>query len=191
MDFSSQPVDPNFQNYQMGQSSNLGFNSASALQIRLDTKPVIDEFEKYLKGIDTRIIQNDDGRLITQTVWQGKPIVNEYGHQAVMRWLNLIINTQTVQGNLIQEEDFGIYMCNLRKDIATDLMINRSRYGIAIRDFPGLMASFSNCSYLILTRTIFNKEREGMNNTTRIQETMQTQSQGGSWFSKPFFGGKK
>lgn len=180
----------NYQN-SVNAATNQGFNQAGALAIRLDTRSVIDEFDKYLKGIDIRLTEDPStGKLIQQTVWKGKPIVNELGYQAVMRWINLIINTQTVQGNFLTEDLFGEYMCNLRKDLASDLMINRKRYALELREFPGLMASFSNCSYLILTRPIFNREREGMNNTTKIQETMQTQASNGG-FSMPFFGGKK
>jgi len=92
-------------------------------------------------------------------------VVNDLGYQMIMRWVHLIFNAQVIQGNFIDENYFGEYMMNLRKDFVLDLMINRKRYDLALRDFPGVVSSFMNCAYLILTRPIFNKERDGMNNT--------------------------
>lgn len=171
-------------------TSNRDFNSASALQIRLDTRTIIEEFEKFLKGEDYTIVQNEKGELFKKTIWKGNPVVNSLGFQAVMRWINLIINTSTVQANFITEENFEDYMCNLRKDVALDLMNNRKKYGIDLNEYQGLMSSFMNCVFLILTRPIFNKEREGMNSTTRIQES-NTQSQPNRGMFNFPWGGRK
>ena len=178
----------NFQAYQY-QVNNQGFNSASALQIRLDTQSVIDNFQVYLRGKDIRTVMDEKGKPKQVILWSGEPIVNDNGDQAVMRWLNLILNAQVIQGNLLDENYFGEYLMNLRKDIALELMINRHKYGIDIRNYQGLIAGFMNCAYLILTRPLFNKERDGMNNTVKVSETMNTQP-GGGW-SIPFLGGKK
>ena len=175
----------NAMQYQM---SNQGFNSAGALQIRLDTRSVIENFEIYLRGKDVRTVLDEKGKPKQVTLWEGERIVNDHGYQAVMRWLNLILNSQVIQGNLLDENYFGEYMMNLRKDVALDLMINRIKYGIELRNYEGLVSGFMNCAYLILTRPIFNKEREGMNNTTKVVESMQTHPSGG--WNIPFLGGK-
>lgn len=178
------------QNYQAQQYqiNNSGFNSVGALQIRLDTQGVIDNFQIYLRGKDVRTIMDENGKPKNITLWSGEAIVNDNGFQAVMRWLHLTINAQMMMGNLLDEDYFGEYMMNLRKDVALDLMINRTKYGISIRNYEGLVASFMNCAYLILTRPLFNKERDGMNNTIKVQESVTSQSQGG--WSIPFLGGK-
>lgn len=178
----------NFQAMQY-QLNNQGFNSASALQIRLDTAGVIESFQVYLRGKDIRTVMGEDGKPKQVVLWKGEPIVNDNGFQAIMRWLNLIINSQVIQGNFLTEEYFGEYMMNLHKDFALDLMINRQKYGISLRNYDGLVNGFVNCSYLILTRPLFNKERDGMNNTVKVSETMQTQPSGG--WGLPFLGGGK
>ena len=178
----------NFQAYQY-QVNNQGFNSASALQIRLDTQSVIDNFQVYLRGKDVRTVMNAEGKSEQIVLWCGEPIVNDNGYQAVMRWLNLILNSQVIQGNLLDEEYFGDYMMNLRKDFFMDLMINRAKYGIDLRNIQSLSDGFCSCAYLILTRPLFNKERDGMNNTVKVSETMNTQPTGG--WNIPFLGGKK
>jgi hypothetical protein len=178
----------NFQAYQY-QVNNQGFNSASALQIRLDTQSVIDNFQIYLRGKDIRTVMNSDGKPEQITLWCGAPIVNDNGYQAVMRWLHLILNSQVIQGNLLDADYFGDYMMNLRKDFFMDLMINRGKYGIDLRNIQSLSDGFCSCAYLILTRPLFNKERDGMNNTVKVSETMNTQPNQG--WSIPFLGGKK
>ena len=178
------------QNYQAQQYqiNNSGFNSVGALQIRLDTQGVIDNFQIYLRGKDVRTVMNANGKPENITLWKGEAIVNDNGFQAVMRWLHLTINSQMMMCNLLDEDYFGEYMMNLRKDVALDLMINRTKYGISIRNYEGLVASFMNCAYLILTRPLFNKERDGMNNTVKVQESVTSQPQAG--WSIPFLGGK-
>jgi hypothetical protein len=187
VDVQQQQQDYNAMQFQM---NNQGFNSASALQIRLDTQGVIDNFQIYLRGKDVRtILDEKTGKPKQVVLWSGEPIVNDNGYQAIMRWLNLTLNSQVIQGNLLDAEYFGEYMMNLRKDIAMDLMINRQKYGIHLRNYQGIIAGFSNCAYLILTRPLFNKERDGMNNTVKVSETMNTQPSSG--WSIPFLGGKK
>jgi hypothetical protein len=172
------------------QYNNLGFQATGALQIRLDTDKVKESFEIHLRGKSVQTIQDAKGKLMQVEIKIGEPLVNDVGLQAVMGWMDLVINAQVIQGNFITEEDFGEYMMNLRKDFEVDMMINRHSWGVSIRDFPGLSAKFMNCAYLILTRPIFNKERDGMNSTVRTVESVQNQTRGGG-FSMPFFGGKK
>lgn len=184
----SMQQDQNVQNY--GYSiNNQGYNSASALQTRLDTS-VVDEFEKYLRGEDVRLIQQDN-KLVQKTIWKGKRIVNDLGYQNIMQWFNVIINKATLQGNFITEEDYGDFMCDLHKDLTEVLLINRLRYDLAISDISNVVHQFTMCVRIILTRPIFNKERDGMNNTVRTQETVQTSSSRPSFFNIPLMGGKK
>lgn len=177
-------------NAQQAQYNNLGFQAASALQIRLDTDKVKDSFEIHLRGKSVQTIQDAKGKLMQVEIKLGEELVNDVGRQAIMGWMDLIINAQVIQGNFITEDDFGEYMMNLRKDFEVDMMINRHKWGVRLPDFPGISSKFMNCAYLILTRPIFNQERLGMNSTVRTVESVQNQTRGGG-FSMPFFGGKK
>lgn len=176
----------NAMQYQM---NNQGFNSASALQIRIDTDPLIERFQIYLRGKDIRTVMDEEGNSKQVILWSGSPIVNDNGYQAVMSWITLIYSTHVIQGNFLDEQYFGTYLMNLRKDFFLDMMKNRHEYNIPIKEIEALSAKFCNCAYMLLTRPLFNKEREGMNNTTKTVESMQTNP--GQGWSIPFFGGKK
>ena len=92
--------------------NNLGFQAAGALQIRLDTDKVKQSFEVYLRGKNVETVQDDQGRFVQVETKYGEPLVNSVGIQAVMGWMDLVINAQVIQGNFITEEDFGLYMMN-------------------------------------------------------------------------------
>lgn len=182
-DFQQQPY--NAAQYQM---NNQGWNSAASLQIRLDTATVKDSLAPYFRGAEYGQIL-EDGVAKNVVIWQGQPLCNEKGFQAIMTWLHVVVNPQVIQGNMEDREFFGEYMMNLHKDITEDLMINRNDYGIPIRQVSKIIHNLTDLAYPILTRTLYDRERQGMNNTVKTSETVQMQQQGG--WSLPLFGGKK
>jgi hypothetical protein len=180
-------------NSQGFQANNYGFNSAGALQIRLNVKEdVVDQFEVYLRGKDYRMVELEDGSVQRIETRIGDPLVNEQGYQAVMSWISGMISSQTVQANFVKEDDFRAFMLNYSLSIIQDLYSNRKHYGIDISKIEGLVNKMELTTHLILTRPLFNKERDGMNNTMKISETMQSQQTSKGWFGGlPFMGGKK
>lgn len=186
--------DPGFnpQNYQgvQYQMNNQGFNSASALAIRLDFTTPLENFQMYLRGVEYRTIVGKNGKPELVQVFKGTPMVNDDGYQAVMSWYS-IINAQVVQGNFIDEEQLGMFMMHHRIGFFSDMMNNRRKYGINVNQIRALTDKYSDFVFPVLTRCLFNKEREGMNNTVRVQETMNSQSQSRGMFNIPFFGGGK
>jgi hypothetical protein len=173
--------------------TNAGFNSATALQIRLDLNDEVKEFQKYMLGIDTIIVEGENGEPVEKIIEIGEPMVNRLGAQSMMGWIKFITNKHTVQGNFLDDAWYGDYMCDLHKDVWDDLMVNREKYGIQIRQIRPLHSKFMMFSRLLLTRPIGDKERLGMNNTTRIQETNNSsQVQRGSFSGLgALFGGKR
>lgn len=181
------------------QSSNLGYNSASyqaasVVQTRLDTLSVIRQFEIYLRGVETAIVEDPESPSGAKevVVWKGTSMVNEQGYQAIMQFINLVINAQGVQGNFTTEEMYGEYLYRLRTELATDLMINRKRYGIDPRDFPGIMSRIMRIIEVFMSRPIFNKERDSYAATFKSVETLNTSpaKPQSAWKSMNLFGGK-
>ena len=172
------------------QANNMGFNSASALQIRLDTDTVKQSLAPYFKGAEYATVMGNDNKPKQVIIWKGSPMCNDKGFQAIMTWLHVCLNPQVMQGNMEDRDLFGLYMMNLHADITEDLMINRGDFGIPLRQVSKIIHNLTDLAYPVLTRTLYNKERDGMNNTVKVQETMQSNS-GGSGWSIPFFGGKK
>jgi hypothetical protein len=168
--------------------NNAGFNSANALQIRLDMRDEVANFQKYLLGLETIVDINQDGDAVERVIQQGERLVNDYGFQALMGWISFIMNKHTVMGNFLDENWYGDYMCDLHMDIWSDLVINRRKYGIDINMLQSIHNKFMMCSRLLLTRPIGDKERNGMNNTTKIVENTQTNNQSRGLFSS-FMGG--
>jgi hypothetical protein len=171
------------------QLSNLGYNAAASLQIRLDTDTVKNNLAPFFRGAKYTTVMNKDGKPENIVVWEGLPLCNDQGYQAILTWLNVVVNPQVIQGNMEDRDFFGEYMMNLHKDITEDLMLNRNSYGIPLRQVAKIIHNLTDLAYPILTRTLYDKERLGMNNTTKIQESMTSQPSGG--FSIPFFGGGK
>lgn len=171
--------------------NNIGFQAAGVMQIRLDVKPIVDDFESYLRGFVEVTTQDSKGMIKTQRVVRGSAIVNDYGYQALMQYVNMMINTQSVQGNFTDIEQYGEYLCRARKDLATFLMINRRRFGLNTNDYPGLMAAVMRLTEIFMTRQIGNKERDSYGATMRTVESLQSKPSGGGGFSIPFLGGWK
>ena len=171
--------------------NNAGYNAASALQIRLDMREEISMLQTYLLGLQIVFEEDSEGNNHEVARPLGIPLVNDRGYQACMGWIqSVIMNKHTVMGNLIDDEWYGNYMCDLHKDVWFDLLVNRNDYGISIKMLQPIHSKLMMAARLILTRTIGDKERIGMNNTTRIEERTQTQAAKQGAFSG-FFGGKK
>lgn len=158
-------------------SNNAGYNMAGALQLRLNTDPLIQQFEMYLKGVQIQWIESHDGKLVKQELWRGKRVVNEEGYQALMQFINLVINAQVAQGNFIDEDMYADYICRARKDLACDLMVNRIRFGLDAKDYNGVMGRIMRIVEVFMTRPMFNKERDSYAQSLRMQESVQTAPQ--------------
>lgn len=173
--------------------NNAGFNSTSALQIRLDMRDEVRNFQTYLLGQETVIDVDENGEAVEKVVQVGEPMVNALGYQAMMGWIHSIINKHTIMGNFIDEEWYGNYMSDLHKDVWCDLLVNREAYGINIKKLQPIVHKYMMCVRLMLTRPIGDKERNGMNNVTKVVENQTTTmgSKGGGFMGVLLGGGKK
>lgn len=187
---SDQPTNEQIQTASMI-LNNAGYNSLSALQIRLDMRDEIANFQKYLLGIETIIDVDDNGQAVEKQIVVGEALVNQRGFQSLMGWISFIMNKHTVMGNFLDEDWYGSYMCDLHKDVFCDLLINREDYGIKMKMLQPIHSKFMMCSRLVLTRPIGDKERNGMNNVTKVVENTQTNSMTKGGFMSGFLGGGK
>lgn len=167
-------------------SSSEGYNIASALQIRLDTDPILQRLEMHLRGFRESIEVNE-GQPQIVIKEDGEPLMNDAGIQAILGKLRSIINPQVVQGNF-KEEDYGDYLCRHRKAIATDLMNNMNRYGLKEDNYLGVMDLIFSVLEPFISRLRDNKERESYAATIRSVEsnTSQLRSKGGLGGMSPF-----
>lgn len=174
-------------------SNNVGFQNATALQIRLDTTQVVRQIEMYLKGERNILTQAEDGSFRNETVWKGKPIVSEEGLQGIMQFIETIFNPQVVQANFPDTkkidgyEQYANFLCRTRMDIADHLMKNLYNYGIDQKNYNGLISTLMRFIEAFMSRALFNKERESYAATIRTNENVQTMPTKKS-FGLPFFG---
>ena len=175
-------------------SNNSGYYAATALQIRLDTSPIVRQIEMYLKGERTVLVDIDgNGTLDTKVVWRGKPLVSEEGLQNVMMFIESVFNTQVVQANFPDTKKmdgytmYAKYLKRTRMDLSEHLMKNLKAYGIEERNYNGMISTIMRFIEAFMTRALYNKERESYANTIQTRENVQTLPQK-SGFKIPFFG---
>lgn len=166
------------QHYNNSMYSNLGFQAASALQIRLDTDAVLVKIEDFLRG-SRKVVEKDmeSGQMVYKDVSFGKPLANEMGIQKIISFLHMVINPQTVQGN-IEDEDARQIAKDVKIDLAYELMKNSEGWGILKEDRRYINRTIEKMCFLFLTRPIDNLERESFGMKTveqsNTQNTMQS-----------------
>lgn len=172
-------------------SSNQGFQSATALQIRLDSTTIIENIELFLRGAKLVVEQDENGNIITKRASLGKPRANDLGVQAILNWCQLILNPQTVQGNFAVDSPhyssmYADYIFYIRIDLAQALLENIYEWGVSEKDLNLIVDSIMSAIEPYMTRLIDNKERESYVNTITHNEsnTVQQGNQGWSLFSR-------
>jgi hypothetical protein len=152
-------------------SNNQMYTTATALHIRLDVEPLLRQLEMDIRGI--RETWNEETQRMELIMISDAKFNREAGIQSFMSYMRGVINTQVVQGNL-DEDSYADYMAAVHEGLATDLMINRHKYGLEIYHYEGIIRLAMNTVRGFLTRSIGNKERESYAHTMKHVEQSQT-----------------
>lgn len=172
-------------------SNNQFFNSANALQIRLDTQSVIENLEMFLKGTIMIYGKDEDGNLVTREQCKGKKRANDEGIQSILAYLSSKLNTQIVQGNFAADsagysEQYESYMYHLRTSFTYQVVLNAYNWEIADEDLEYIIDVVMDALEPFLTRLIGNKERESYTDTIRHVESNTTRDTQGKQGIKLF-----
>lgn len=170
--------------------TNQGFNTANILATRLDTKPILDQIECYLRG--EMIYETvTEGMPSYTKVKLGDPKCNQLGIQTIMAYAQSIINSAVVQGNIKQDIWLQRNYWH-RMEFATAMVGNCEKYDIHDDDLNLVIDYVAFMIYFFTSRLIDNKERESYANYTQSQVTQVREQGGGGWLSgmNPF-GAKK
>lgn len=154
------------------------FDTANALQIRLNTDPVVKQFELDLRGLHEMVFVDENGEEKVVLETNGNPLANKLGQQAVMGHINSVVNHQNVQGNLKvddQNDGYAEFLRRTRRGIAADLMENMGMFGIAENHYRGIINRMMRLIELITSRTINDGERNTFKKTTQISENSSSQ----------------
>lgn len=95
---------------------------------------------------------------------KGKPLparVNKQGVEDIISYMEKLVNSHTVQGNIDDMNEFRTKMRHISHDVTIHFIAKRRDWGASLTDIDMLMASAVNLIDIFLSRTLFNKEREG------------------------------
>lgn len=151
-------------------TSNLDSVNANALRMRLDTNPLIERIEVFLRGSYNITVQNDQGLLVNQKVIVGEPKANDIGVQSIMNFVSSIINPHVVQGNF-DREMYEEYIRETNINLACNTVCNCTKWGIDDSDLKPIIDFIMGLIIPFTSRLINNKERESYTNTIKTMES--------------------
>jgi hypothetical protein len=151
---------------------NQDFVSESALKMRLDTEPILEKIEVFLRGKRNVYYQDKTGSVVQQEIVFGTPKANELGIQSLLAILQSILNPAFVQGNF-NDDDFYNYMALLREDLAENMVQNANAWELKESEMGAICDMILNSLRGFVSRLRDNKERESYTNTIRTNENKQ------------------
>lgn len=165
----SQIIDTSY-NTHSSMSQNDYYNNTSALQIRLDTKQIIEDIELFLRGAKVVVIDDGQGNLVSKRVEMGHNKANDKGIQAILNYVSMIVNPQVVQGNF--DKDFYEYFIQEKNVELVEMLIdNLYNWDIKEDDINPITDTIINMVIPFLSRCIGNKERDSYANTIKTVES--------------------
>lgn len=151
-------------------SQSSAYMSESALKWRTDPKVLLTDIQKYLEGKQL-VLKEKNGRKYWEYDQVGKEKLNPQGIQAVMGIIHSLLNPHTIMGNF-KAEDLNDFLSDVFKDLAFVLMSNRCKYEMELAEYPLIMFMLKNSVRIILTRTIDNLERSGIEKGVKVNENV-------------------
>lgn len=150
----------------------------NALSLRLNTQPILERYEMFLRGQEYDQVENANGTvsLIKRKILKSK--ANEEGINAIMSYLHNVFNSQVVQGNF-NRKDYQKFIKEIHLRYAKLLWINMYDWEIRETDFPLLVMSVRDTLISFLSRTIDNLERDSYKNFMESRETTVQKDKGG------------
>ncbi|MBD3253129.1 hypothetical protein GF386_05330 [Candidatus Pacearchaeota archaeon] len=178
--------------YNSTHSSNSQFNSATALQVRLNVQPLIEDIELFLRGARIELyMDSKTGKTKSRYVPLGKGSAkaNPSGIQGILSMLISIINNSVVQGNY-DNWRYENAICDIRKDLSTNIMNNLYNWDVKEDDFDVIVDTIMNLVEPFLSRLLDNKERDSYTNTIRTNEVNTLREQARSMLPFGALGGR-
>ena len=132
-------------------SSNFGYVDANALQLRLDSLPLIKQFEYNLIGVQPYISVNQQtGESDVMEAQISDPICNRQGAKMICNYILAHCNAQVFQGN-IKEDIFFDVIVQVHIGVACYLMNVRNKIGLDIDKYSILTDMIVNFIMLELS----------------------------------------
>ena len=170
----------NNQGFQMYQK---GLNDFSSLKIRLDTQPILDQIELFLRGCRLVIEQDDNGKITTNKVSIGVAKCNDSGVQSLLNWISATVNPQTVQGNFpVDKHGFSDaydgYIEEYQIELSSYIVMNCYNFAIIDSEIDSIISNIMLLVIPFFSRLIDNKERDSYKETMKTVESNVMRSKG-------------
>lgn len=156
---------------------------ANSLKIRLETESIKEKISSYLTGRVKDYRQDAQGNISIEEKSIGQAKVNQIGYQAIMSYVESLVNKSTVMGNFPLTEDLYDFLKRSRKVFTMDLWINMHNYGIKSEEFGGIINNLFSLIEPFMTRTVGDGERATIRETTMQQDRVLNNS--GGWSFNP------
>lgn len=158
-------------NQEVFMSNNQGYNDGNALQVRLNTEPILQQLEFYLRGIEERLTVGTDGEPKVTLLQVAVPKANSTGVHNIMSWISMHFNTQVVQGNIKDFDHLSDFIAYFREDLTDYLMNGLYDWEISLSDFSGIIDMIVGMTKLFLSRLVNDGERRSYTNTIQHKES--------------------
>lgn len=150
----------------------------TVLSMRLSTKEHLEEIEKFLRSVEHFVdVDKETGKRTYKLVQVSEPLANPEGIKSIMFIVRNVMNQHIVQGNFTPD-DLKDFICQYRKDLASNLMENINQWGVKENNYNFIIDTIMNFTKPFMTRTINNKERESYSATMQMKETNSVQNKG-------------
>jgi len=141
----------------------VGAQDPSFLQYRLNTEAIIVQLEQTLTGeLVNYIVNPENGDIIEKKQVISKPLVNREGYASIINFVKMLINNQTVQGNM-KEYQYNEFIGSVREEFSFIIIVNQYRWNIEDTNIHYIIECVLNVIKVFLSRTLDNKERESYN----------------------------
>jgi len=147
------------------QTNNKNYVNASALRMRLDTSPIIESIELFLRGAKIVIMQDESGGLTSRKMITGTPKANDEGIQTLLNYITSVFNTAVVQGNFPSDSKgvcrmYDDYIEEINEELVKSIINNLYEWEIKEDDVDIIVDFVMKLTIPFMTRLIDNKERE-------------------------------
>jgi len=158
------------------QSITKAYNEFNALKMRLDTSPLLEKVELFLRGAAFTVQQNETGEIKTIRTSIGVPKMNDDGIQTILNWLSTTVNPQTVQGNYyVDNAGFSFkyeqYIEEYHIELSTLIILNAYNWDVPDNETDGIIKVILLLIQPYMTRLLENKERDSYSQTMKTIES--------------------
>lgn len=151
-------------------------NEFNILRMRLDTQPLLDQIEYFMRGARWTIQQSPEGILETKKITMGVPKANDLGIQSIVNWITSTINPQTVQGNFpIDKHGFSQmyenYIYEFQINLGKYMVLHCYDWSMEDGEMEGAIDFIMNLVKPFMSRLIGNQERKSYGKTMESKES--------------------